>query len=163
MDSLTVKYLGFRCEHEITAYVSHPNWLFSLTRIDGCILLLPWLLLVLLLISYPNLEVWVQCKMIHEKIVEKTVQVEKKVIVEKEVHVVDVQIDKAGIFQLPDGTIFDSIAGLLDKGGVQQRLQPQSVSLLKLFINKEGHQLTSEEICMKLLSLQEIQKHWKKK
>ena len=150
MDSLTVKYLGFRCEHEITAYVSHPNWLFSLTRIDGCILLLPWLLLVLLLISYPNLEVWVQRKMIHEKIVEKTVQVEKKVIVEKEVHVVDVQIDKAGIFQLPDGTIFDSIAGLLDKGGVQQRLQPQSVSLLKLFINKEGHQLTSEEICMKL-------------
>ena len=96
------------------------------------------------------MEVWVQRKMMHEKIVEKTVQVEKKVIVEKEVHVVDVQMDKAGIFQLPDGTIFDSIAGLLDKDGVQQRLQPQSVSLLKLFINKEGHQLTSEEICMKL-------------
>ena len=140
LDSLVVKYLGFRCEHEITAYISHSNWFLSLTRINGCILLLPWLLLVLLFISYPNLEEWVQRKMIHEKIVEKTVQV------------VDVQMDKAGIFQLPDGTIFDSIAGLLDKDGVQQRLQPQSVSLLKLFINKEEHQLTSEEICMKLWS-----------
>ena len=126
LDSLVVKYLGFRCEHEITAYISHSNWFLSLTRINGCILLLPWLLLVLLFISYPNLEEWVQRKMIHEKIVEKTVQV------------VDVQMDKAGIFQLPDGTIFDSIAGLLDKDGVQQRLQPQSVS--------------SEEICMKLWS-----------
>ena len=149
-DSLTVKYLGFRCEHEMTAYVSYPYWLFDLNRIDGCILLLPWLLLVLLFIGYPKLEIWVQRKITRETIVEKTIEVEKKVIVEKEIHVVDVQIGRVGIFQLPDRTIFDSISGSLRKDVFQQRLQPQSISLLKLFLSNEEHQITSEEICMKL-------------
>ena len=150
MDSLTVKYLGFRCEHEITAYVFHSYWLFALTRIDGCILLLPWLLLVLVFIGYPKLEIWMQRKMMYEKVIEKTLEVEKEIIVEKEIHVVDVHMDKIGVFNLPDGTIFDSIASLLTKDGVQQRLQPQSVSLLKLFLSNEDHQASSEEICMKL-------------
>lgn len=82
--------------------------------------------------------------------IEKTVEVEKEIIVEKEIHVVDVQMNKVGIFNLPDGTIFNSIVGTLTKDGVQQRLQPQSVSLLKLFLNKENRQLTSDDICMKL-------------
>ena len=150
LDSLGVKYLGFRCEHEMTAYVSHPYWLFDLNRVDGCILLLPWLLLMLLFIGYPKLEIWVQRKITRETIVEKTIEVEKKVIVEKEIHVVDVQIGRVGIFQLPDGTIFDSISGSLRKDVFQQRLQPQSISLLKLFLSNEEHQITSEEICMKL-------------
>ena len=152
MDSLTVKYLGFRCEYEVTAYVSFPCWLNALTHGDGCILLLPWLLLVLLYISYPKLEIWVQRKMTHEKIVEKTIEVQKEVIIEKEIHVVDVQMDKLGVFQLPDGTIFDSIVGSLKKDELQQRLQPQSISLLKLFLSNESHQISSEEICMKLWS-----------
>ena len=144
LDSLMVKYLGFRCEHELVGYISYPSWLFNLTRIDGCVLLLPWLLLILLFISYPKLEIWIRCKITQEKIIEKTV------IVEKEIHVVNVQMDEGGIFNLPDGTIFDSVIGTLTKDGVQQRLQPQSVSLLKLFLSKEGHQVTSEEICIKL-------------
>ena len=130
--------------------MSHPYWLFDLTRVDGCILFLPWLLLVLLFIGYPKLEIWVQHKITRETIIEKTIEVEKKVIVEKEIHVVDVQIGRVGIFQLPDGTIFDSISGSLKKDVFQQRLQPQSISLLKLFLSYEEHQITSEEICMKL-------------
>ncbi len=150
LDSLTVKYLGFRCEHEFTTFISYPYWSFAITRIEGCMLLLPWLLLMLLFISYHKLEVWVQRKMTFEKIIEKTIEVEKEVVVEKEIHIVDVQMDKVGIFQLPDGTVFESLGGTLTKDGVQQRLQPQSISLLKLFLNNQDHLVSSEEICMKL-------------
>lgn len=150
LDSLTVKYLGFRCEHELVAFVSYPYWLFCLSMGDYCMLLLPWILLMLLFVGYPKLESLEQQKMTHEKVIEKTVEVEKEVIVEKEIYMVDVQMNKVGIFHLPDGTVFDSFVGTLTKDGVQQRLQPQSVSLLKLFLRKEDRQVTSDEICMKL-------------
>ena len=148
MDSLTVKYMGFRCEHAVTAYVSYPYCLDDLAYGDWCILMFPWLLLVLLFIAYPKLEVLAKRKMVYEKVIERTV--EKEIVVNTEVHVMDVQMDKVGIFQLPDGTVFDSVVGLLKKHELQQRLQPQSVSLLKLFLSNEGHQISSEEICMKL-------------
>lgn len=150
LDSLTVKYLGFRCEHELAAYVYHTSWLFAITYIDRCLLLLPWLLLVLLFICYPKLEIWVRRKMTNEKIIEKTVEIEKEVIVEKKIHLTDVTMDKAQIFELPDGTIFDAFAGILEKDGLQQRLQPQSVSLLKLFLKEKNHQVSSDNICLKL-------------
>ena len=150
LDSLTVKYLGFRCEHEVVAFVSYPYWLFCLSMGDYCMLLLPWILLTLLFVCYPKLESLAKQKMTHEKVIEKTVEVEKEVIVEKEIYMVDVQMNKVGIFHLPDGTVFDSFIGTLTKNGVQQRLQPQSVSLLKLFLRKEDRQVTSDEICMKL-------------
>ena len=150
LDSLTVKYLGFRCEHELVAFVSYPYWLWGLSMGDYCILLLPWILLTLLFVCYPKLESLAKQKMTHEKVIEKTVEVEKEVIVEKEIYMVDVQMNKVGIFHLPDGTVFDSFVGTLTKDGVQQRLQPQSVSLLKLFLRKEDRQVTSDEICMKL-------------
>ena len=150
LDSLTVKYLGFRCEHELAAYVSYSYWTNCIIATDWCILLLPWILFVLLIFYYPQLKTFAKRKLTYEKVIEKTVEVEKKIIVEKEIHVVDVQINKVGIFNLPDGTIFDSIVGTLTKEGVQQRLQPQSVSLLKLFLDNEDRQLTSEDICMKL-------------
>ena len=150
LDSLTVKYLGFRCEHELVAFVSYPYWLFVLSMGDYCILLLPWILLVLLFVCYPKLESLAKQKMTHEKVIEKMVEVEKEIIVEKEIYMVDVQMNKVGIFHLPDGTVFDSFVGTLTKNGVQQRLQPQSVSLLKLFLRKEDCQVTSDEICMKL-------------
>ena len=150
MDSLTVKYLGFRCEYELAAFVSYSYWTNSIIPTDWCVLLFPWILLVLLNFYYPQLETFAKRKLTHEQAIEKTVEVEKEIIVEKEIHVVDVQINKVGIFNLPDGTIFDSIVGTLTKDGVQQRLQPQSVSLLKLFLDKENRQLTSDDICMKL-------------
>ena len=150
LDSLTVKYLGFRCEHELTVFVSYSYWTNSIMPTDWCVLLFPWILIVLLNFYYPQLATFAKGKLIHEKVIEKTVEVEKEIIVEKEIHVVDVQMNKVGIFNLPDGTIFNSIVGTLTKDGVQQRLQPQSVSLLKLFLDKENRQLTSDDICMKL-------------
>ena len=150
LDSLTISYLGFRCEHEVTAYVAYPHWMSSIAGGDGCILLLPWILYVLLFVCYPKLEALAKRKLIHKEVIERTIEVEKEVIVEKEVYVADVMMDKAGIYKLPDGTLFDSFAGSLNKDGVQQRLQPQSASLLKFLLSKNGNKATSEEICMKL-------------
>ena len=143
-DSLTVRYLGFRCEHELVGYVSYPFGLSMLSVSEWGFLLLPWCVWGLLFAFYAPLERFVRKKIIREKVVEK------EVIVEKEIYMVDVRMNKVGIFHLPDGTVFDSLVGTLTKDGVQQRLQPQSVSLLKLFLRKEDRQVTSEEICMKL-------------
>ena len=140
LDSLMVKYLGFRCEHELTAYVSYPSWLHGLTRYDGCVLLLPWLFWLVLFICYPKLEVFVLHKVTNEKVIEK------EVIVEKEIHVADVQINKADVYQLPDGSLFDSFSGTLVKDGISKQLPPQSVLLLKLFLRKDNHRLSTNEI-----------------
>lgn len=137
-DSLSVSYLGIRCEHEVTAYISWPHWVSSFSWQNGCVYLVPWLLLVLLYIFYPHLEAFVRRKLVREK------------VVEKKVHLTSVKIEKARTFEFPDGTIFDAFACTLEKDGLQQHLQPQSVSLLKLFLREKNHQLTSDDICIKL-------------
>ena len=136
LDSLTVKYLGFRCEHELTAYVSSPNWLLSLAYSDWFVLLFPWLLLIWLVVGWSKLETWMKRKFTHEKV--------------KDIHMVDVTMDEVGIFKLPDGTLFNSFVGSVCKDGVEQHLQPQSTLLLKLLLTKSDYKLTTEEISMEL-------------
>ena len=133
-DSLTVKYLGFRCEHELVAFVSHPYWLLDLSRDAYVWLILPWMLLVLLVVFYTPIEHFSRSKFIKEK------------IVEKEVHVADVQIEKAKIFRLEDDSFFDSLAGTLSKGDLSYTIPPQSALLLRLFLRKENHHLSTSEI-----------------
>ena len=70
----------------------------------------------------------------------------KEKIVEKKIHVADVAIDKAEIYQLPDGSLFDSFVGTLIKGELTKQLPPQSAILLKLFLRKDNHRLSSFEI-----------------
>lgn len=89
-------------------------------------------------------------KLTYERVIEKTVEVEKRIVVEREVRLADVKMDKAQVFELPDGTLFDAFAATLEKDGLQQRLQPQSVSLLKLFLRADNHLVTSDNICLKL-------------
>lgn len=69
---------------------------------------------------------------------------------EKDVHVADVPIEKAKIYQLPDGTVFDTFAGTLVRGEVKTFLSPQSVNLLKLFVRTTDFQATAEEIGLHL-------------
>ena len=134
LDSLTVSYLGFRCEHELTAFVSYPYWLLRLSGGDMVCLLLPWVLLVIFFMSYTPIELFIQNRLIKEK------------IVEKEIHVADVTIDKAKVFQLPDGSLFDSFKGTLTKGNFVHTLPPQSALLLRSFLRKENHRLSTDEI-----------------
>lgn len=139
-DSLTVKYLGFRCEHEMTAYISYPYWMYCLTNSQYFFLSLPLFLWLLLLMFYAKMEVFVQHKLVREKIV----------VQKEQIHVVDVQISKAKVFKLPDGTLFDSFAKVLSKGDIRHGIQPQSVSLLKLFLSKSDYKVTSTEISLEL-------------
>lgn len=133
-DSLTVRYLGFRCEHELVAYVSYPFWLSLLSLSEWGFLMLPWCVWGLLFAFYAPLERFIRKKLIREK------------VVEKEVHVADVPIEKAKVYQLPDGTVFDTFAGTLVRGEGKTSLSPQSVNLLKLFVRTSDYRATAEEI-----------------
>lgn len=59
-------------------------------------------------------------------------------------------MDETDVIRLPDGTLLNPFSGSLNKDGLQQRLQPQSVSLLKLLLSKDDYRATSDEICIKL-------------
>lgn len=144
LDSLTVIYMGIRCEHELMPFISYPHWLSELSWSVWTILSLPWLLFALLIWQYSRLENWVQHKLEHEKI--KVVVQERIVEVEKEVYVSDVPMDKVDVFKLPDGTLFDPSAKCLFRGGIQHRIQPQSAGLLKLFLTKSDYKITIAEI-----------------
>ena len=144
LDSLTVKYLGFRCEHEVVAYVSWPYWMSVINKGDWCILLFSWILLILLFVYFSKLESLVERKLTLGKVIEK------EIIVRTEVRIVDVQINEADVFKLPDGTLFDSFAKVLSKGEIRHSIQPQSVSLLKLFLSKSDYKVTSTEISLGL-------------
>ena len=137
-DSLTVNYLGFRCEHELVAFVSYPHWLLDLSWDAYVWLIAPWIFLVLLVVFYTPIEYFYRSKFIKEK------------IVEKEIHVADVEIEKAKTFRLQDGSLFDTFSGTLTKGGLSKQLPPQSVLLLKLFLRKENHHLSPSEIDQEL-------------
>ena len=133
-DSLTVRYLGFRCEHELVGYVSYPFWLSSLSVTEWGFLLLPWCVWGLLFVFYVPMERFIK----------------KKLVREKEVHVADVPIEKAKVYRLPDGTVFDTFAGTLVRGEEKTSLSPQSVNLLKLFVRTSHYRATTEEIDSRL-------------
>ena len=133
-DSLTVKYLGFRCEHELTAYISYPYWLFGLSFTNWYWLLLPWIVFALVVVFYGPVEQFIKRKFVKEK------------VVEREVHVADVKIEKAQTFLLPDGSVFDSFEKKLIKDGQEYKLPNQASILLKLFLRKDDHRLSSADI-----------------
>ena len=133
-DSLTVKYLGFRCEHELSAYSSYSHWLLGLSLLDWCWLLLPWVVLILVIVYYVPMERFFRGKFIKER----------------EVHVADVKLEKAQTFLLPDGSVFDSFECTLTKGDQQHKFSNQSSILLKLFLRKDDHRLSSADIDQEL-------------
>lgn len=133
-DSLTVSYMGFRCEHELTAFVSYPHWLSVLDAGEWFLWFLPWGVLGLLIAFYAPVEKFFRRKFVEVK------------IVEKEIHVADVAIEEAKVYQLPDGSLFDSFTGTLTKGNLSKQLPPQSCILLKLFLRKENNRLSASEI-----------------
>ena len=138
LDSLTVKYMGFRCEHEVMAFVAFPQWLQGLSWGAWFGLVLPWVAWVLLLVFYAPVEAYFRRKFVSEK------------VVEKEIHVADVTIDKAMVYRLSETILFDSFAGTLMSGDTTYILTPQSSLLLKLFLRKENHRLSPEEIMQEL-------------
>lgn len=129
MDSLTVKYMGFRCEYEYVGYV-FPSLMGVLAIGDFLVLLFPWILLGFVFRYY--------------NVIFKAFVSEK--IVEKEIHLADVHLDKANIYKLPNGVLFDTFTCSLKKGDLIRNISPQSVNLLKLFLRNDSHRVTDEEI-----------------
>lgn len=134
LDSLTVSYLGFRCEHELVAFVSYPYWLLNLSWNAMGGLLIPGALFVIFLVLYTPLESFIQRRLV------------KVEIMEKEIHVANISVDKAKIYHLPDGSWFEASECTLKKGELTHLLPPQSALLLKLFLRKEDLYLSHAEI-----------------
>ena len=130
MDSLTVKYMGARCEYEFTGYVEVPAMGKTLAVVDWLVLVIPWILLGGIIMFYGVLlRIFV-----------------KEKVVEKEIHLADVSLEKAKLYRLPDGILFDTLACSLRKGDSVHNISPQSVNLLKLFLRNDSHRISAEEI-----------------
>ena len=132
--ALDTLYAGYCCEAEIIGYVAYPAWWSRMSVWHGLLLLLPWICWGLLVANIDKIISFYQRKM------------RKEVILEKEIHLADVSIEKARIYRLPDGTIFDSFSGTLEKDGIINVISPQSVSLLKSMLRNVGNKMTTEEI-----------------
>ena len=133
-EALDTLYAGYCCEAEIIGYVAYPAWWSRMDVWHGLLLLLPWFCWGLLVVNVDKIISFVQQRM------------RKEVILEKEIHLADVSIEKARIYRLPDGTVFDSFSDTLEKDGVTIMISPQSVHLLKLMLRHAGNRMTVEEI-----------------
>lgn len=130
MDSLTVKYMGARCEYEFAGYVMVPTLSKVLAIDDWLVLIVPWILLGAIIRFR---KVFLR-KLVTEK------------VIEKEIHLADVPLEKAKLYKLPDGILFDTLDCSLRKEDSVHNISPQSVNLLKLFLRKDFHQISAEEI-----------------
>ena len=130
MDSLTVKYMGVRCEYEFAGYVMVPALSKVLAIDDWLVLIVPWILLGAIIRFR---KVFLR-KLVTEK------------VIEKEIHLADVPLEKAKLYKLPDGILFDTLDCSLRKEDSVHNISPQSVNLLKLFLRKDFHQISAEEI-----------------
>ena len=130
MDSLTVRYMGARCEYEFTGYVGVPALGKVLAIGDWLVLIIPWILFGGIVAFYGVL---------------LQILVKEKVV-EKEIHLADVPLEKAKLYKLPDGILFDTLACSLRKGDSVHNISPQSVNLLKLFLRNDFYRISAEEI-----------------
>ena len=129
-DSLLTCYLGVRCEAEFTGYVGYG----SIYRHWG---VTNWLILFLLLaasVGFPY-----ACRTAYRFAGRKFTQREI-------LHVADVRIEDAEIYQLADGITYDIVNRTICQGNFSCQLPPQSGMLFVLFLRAEGHRLTSDEI-----------------
>ena len=74
---------------------------------------------------------------------------EKTIVVERKMHLEEV-VEQTGLYELADGTILDSIKGILMNEEKTRQVQPQTIILLKLFLCTQDYRLTTEDINKKL-------------
>lgn len=130
IDSALVSYIGYRCEAEFVGCVHYPSLWGACSPLDWVLLLLPVLLLALILIYYPKISAAIKRRFIKKEIV----------------HVADAPIERAKVYQLPDGMLFDVMAHTIRKGDEAFKLSPQSVVLLKLFLRNPDRKVSVEEM-----------------
>ncbi|MBD8981915.1 MAG: hypothetical protein EGR83_07670 [Bacteroides cellulosilyticus] len=146
-DSLLSRYLGFRCEVEATGFVSYSWWQALEVWPPIIILLLLWLCFFLLFSYYKQITLFLRRKLVKK---ETVVHIqEKTIVVERKMHLEEV-VEQTGLYELADGTILDSIKGVLVNGEKTRQVQPQTIILLKLFLCAKDYRLTAEEMNKKL-------------
>lgn len=146
-DSLLSRYIGFRCEVDVTGFVSYDWWRVLKVWPPITILLLLWICFFLLLLYYKQIASFLQQKLVRK---ETVVHIqEKKIIVERKMHLEE-ETGQTGLYELADGTILDSKKGTLTNGEKTRQLRPQTIALLKLFLQTENYRLTAEEIFKEL-------------
>jgi hypothetical protein len=134
IDSSLVSYIGYRCEAEFVGCVHYPSLWRACSPLNWALLLLPFLLLALILIYYPQISAAIRRRFIKKEIV----------------HVADASIERAKVYQLPDGMLFDVMAHSIRKGNEAFHLSPQSVNLLKLLLRSPERKVTIEGINQEL-------------
>ena len=134
IDSSLVSYIGYRCEAEFVGCVHYPSLWRACSPLNWALLLLPFLLLALILIYYPQISAAIRRRFIKKEIV----------------HVADAPIERAKVYQLPDGMLFDVMAHSIRKGNEAFHLSPQSVNLLKLLLRSPERKVTIEGINQEL-------------
>ena len=133
-DSALVWYLGYRCEAEFVGCVHYPSLWGACSPLNWALLLLPVLLLAFILIYYPKISAAIRRRFIKKEIV----------------HVADAPLERAKVYQLPDGMLFDVMAHSIRKGNEAFHLSPQSVNLLKLLLRSPERKVTIEGINQEL-------------
>lgn len=139
-DSLFSRYIGFRYETEITGTTSY-NW-WQILNIGPFIItmFLLWFCFLPLCLCYERIVSLFQLRFMRKKISKK----------KKKIYLGEV-IEETGLYKLVDGTIFDSSSYVLSREEKTVTLPPQTVNLLKLFLQKEGdYWLTTEEIIQEI-------------
>ena len=134
IDSSLVSYIGYRCEAEFVGCVHYPSLWRACSPLNWALLLLPFLLLALILIYYPQISAAIRRRFIKKEIV----------------HVADAPLERAKVYQLPDGMLFDVMAHSIRKGNEAFHLSPQSVNLLKLLLRSPERKVTIEGINQEL-------------
>lgn len=141
-DSLLSRYIGFRCEVEVTGFVSHCWWqVFDFWQ-TIVMLLLPWICFCVSFLFCRQIILFLRNMFGTEKMIIQ----EKTVVIEKEIHLLEVNIKQAEIYELDDGVIFDTVEKTLKKGEEVRKLAPQVSLLLKLFLQTKDYRLTASEI-----------------
>lgn len=140
-DSLLSRYLGFRCEVEATGFVSYPWRQLLEAGPSVAPLLLLWGCFFLLLLCHRRIAAFLRRRFMKKE----TVAYEEKIVIARKMYPEEV-VEQPRYYELADGTLLDVKENCLSNGGKVQRLRPQSVVLLKLFLSSKHHRLTAEEI-----------------
>lgn len=138
-DSLTSKYLGYRCEVGTTGYMYYPWWT-TLTIKDKILLCaLVFCCCLLFFIQEYIVKAYRYCFVR-----------EVTVVVEKEIPVVMVEKNQAHIYQLEDDLRFDTGVAMLIRRDARVQLTAMPAKLLQVFLEAENRRLSVNEI-MELL------------
>lgn len=139
VDSLSQFSMGHACETEVTGFVSYRWWqVYAVTD---------WVILLLLLLSGGGLTLlWRKIPAIKRRYFTKTVEIEKKVEIEKPVMVATVELSQATCCRLPDGTLFDRERHILKKGDKQKKLAVQDCTLLCLLVEAKDKGVPIERL-----------------